>query len=452
MYGALTFNRAQARRGCLGPGLRFRGSAFADFCFRRGLAGIALLSSWLIGAQEPTQPPATEEKPAEPEITLETPPRYNLPLGSGGINFSAGLRGVYVDNVFLTRHGARDDFVVIPEGRIAGFFPVGRSNTVTLNLGIGYYEYLKNTSLNSGTPVINPNSELAFNLEVKDLTFRFSERFSYEESPVYETGGEFFNVYNTGRFARYENRVGVLGSWDLHDLVVTAGYYHEDLLSNGSQYKYIDRASELFSSDVMFAVSPKLKAGVEGAGSVNNFEHSALNDSWRARVGPGLRLDLGSFVRLRLGAGYERIEYDSPEAADLGITAEDTYYAYGRVEHEISPFLNHSLEVYHDNELGYNAGNLAGTHVQYSFTWQIKEPLSLSPHVGVAFYDESFGSGPPSLYHEKFTYILAGFAARYQLGQHWQTRLSWDYRLKDSEIEAAGYAQNQVAIEVMYLF
>jgi hypothetical protein len=35
---------------------------------------------------------------------------------------------------------------------------------------------------------------------------------------------------------------------------------------------------------------------------------------------------------------------------------------------------------------------------------------------------------------------------------HWQTRLSWDYRLKDSEIVAAGYAQNQVAVELLYRF
>jgi hypothetical protein len=392
------------------------------------------------------------EVTAETEAAPESPPRYNIPWGSGGFNFSAGLRGVYVDNVFLTQTGARDDFILVPECDIAAFFPIGQSNTVVVDLGLAYYQYLKNTALNTGTPLINPNSELAFNIRSGDFTFRLSERFSYQESPVYETGQEFFNVYNTGLFERYENRVGALGTWDLHDLVVSAGYYHENLWANTAQYDYIDHASELFSADAMLAFSPRVKAGLETAGSLNNFDNNVTSDCWRARVGPALRLDVSQFIKARLGAGYERIQYDSSQASALGINPENTYYAYAGVHHELTRFFSHSLQVYHDNQLAYSSGNLAGTHVQYSLTWQPKEPLSLSPHAAVIFYDESYGSGPPSLYHERFTYVLAGLTARYQWGQHWRASASWDYRLKDSEIETAGYAQNQVSLEFTYQF
>jgi hypothetical protein len=253
-------------------------------------------------------------------------------------------------------------------------------------------------------------------------------------------------------FERYENRAGALGTWDLHDLVVSAGYYHDNLWANTAQYDYIDHASELFSTDAMLALSPRLKAGLEAGGSLDRFDNISLSDSWRARMGPALRLDVGQFIKARLGAGYERIQYDSSQASALGINPENTYYAYAGVDHEITRFLSHSLQVLHDNQLGYNAGNLAGTHVQYSLTWRPKEPLSLSPHAQIIFYDESYGSGPPSLYHERFTYALAGLTARYQLGQHWRASASWDYRLKDSEIETAGYAQNQVSLEFTYQF
>jgi hypothetical protein len=403
-------------------------------------------------AQEAQQYPPPDQEEMEPQSVLESAQRYNLPWGTGGLNLSAGLRGVYVDNVFLTQTGARNDFVLVPEGNIAGFFPVGQSNTVVLDLGIAYYQYFKNTSLNTGTPVINPNSELAFTMQVDDFTFRLSERFSYQASPVYETGGEFFNVYNTGLFERYENRVGALGTWDLHDLVVSAGYYHENLWANTAQYDYIDHASELFSADAMLALSPRVKAGMETAGSLNTFDNDPKNNCWRARVGPALRLDLSQFIKARLGAGYERIQYDSSQASALGINPENTYYAYAGVDHELSRFFSQSLQVYHDNQLAYSSGNLAGTHVQYSLTWQPKKPLSLSPHAAVIFYDESYGSGPPSLYHEKFTYVLAGLTARYQLGQHWRASLSWDYRLKDSDLANAGYAQNQVSLDLTYQF
>ena len=393
-----------------------------------------------------------DEVSPEMEAAPENLPRYNIPWGSGGFNLSAGLRGVYVDNVYLTQTGARDDFILVPECDLAAFFPIGQSNTVVVDLGLAYYQYLKNTALNTGTPVINPNSELAFNMQVDDFRFRFSERFSYQTSPVYETGGEFFNVYNPGLFERYENRVGALGTWDLHDLVVSAGYYHENLWANTAQYDYIDHASELFSADAMLALSPRVKAGLETAGSINRFDNDVTSDAWRARVGPALRLDVSQFIKVRLGAGYERIQYDSSQASALGINSENTYYAYAGVDHVITRFFSQSLQVFHDNQLGYDAGNLAGTHVQYSLTWRPKELLSLSPHAAVSFYDESYGSGPPSLYHERFTYVLAGLTARYQLGQHWRTSLSWDYRLKDSDITAYGYTQNQVGLELTYQF
>lgn len=417
------------------------------------LALIVSLSSSAVLSQERTvtPPPPTPEEP-EPPVVVDTRQRYNLPLGRGGINFNAGLRGVYVDNVFLTYTGAREDFVLVPECNIAAFFPIGRTNTLALDLGIAYYEYLKNDSLNTGKPIINPNSELAFNVQVKDFQFRFSERFSYQQSPVYETGEEFFNVYNTGLFARYANRVGVLGTWGLQNVEVNASYYHENLLSDGSQYNYIDRASELFSADGFLALSPSLRAGVEAAGSINRFDNRTLNDCWRARVGPALRLDLSQFIRIRAGAGYERIEYDSAAASTLGISPENTFYAYARADHELTKFLSHSLEVFYDNQLAYNSGNLAGAHVRYAVNWRPKRALTVRPHVEAIFYDESYGSGPPALYHERFNYVLAGIGARYDFGQHLWAGLNWDYRLKDSEVKTSGYAQNQVALEVTYVF
>ncbi len=415
---------------------------------------ILSLSSSTVLAQEtapPPPPPAQEEMEVPPAVE-DTRQRYMLPWGRGGLNFNAGLRGVYVDNVYLTSTDTRDDFILVPECDIAGFFPVGRTNTIVLDLGIAYYQYFNNKSLNTGTPIINPNSEIAFNLAVEDFRFRFSERFSYQESPVYETGEEFFNVYNTGLFARYENRVGVLGTWALQNVEANVSYYHEDLLSNGSKYNYIDRASELFSADGFLAVTPRLRAGLEAAGSINRFDNNVTNDCWRARVGPAARLDLSQFIKIRAGAGYERIQYDSAAASALGIRPEDTFYAYGAVDHVITRFLSQSLEAFYDNQLAYSSGNLAGTHIRYSVNWRPKRQLTVRPHVEAIFFEESYGSGPPTLYDEKFNYVLAGIAARYDFGQRLWGRLSWDYRLKDSEVKTSGYAQNQVAIEVTYIF
>ena len=393
------------------------------------------------------------EPSARNKIRENAPSSFAVPMGAGGLNFSAGLKTEYVDNVFLTHDNTKDDFIIVPDVDASAFFPVGQFNAIALDVDVAYYEYLKNSQLNTGVPLINPNSEMVFNLISGDFRFRFSEKFSYQQNPAYETGGEFFNIYNTGLFKRYENRVGCLGTWDQHDLVVTAGYFHEDLWSATSVYNYIDHSSELFSSDAFLAVSPKLRIGAEAAGSINDFNHNTLLDTWRARVGPAARIVPSSFITIRLGVGYERIEYDSDQASAQGLSGFNSYYAYGNVEHQIDRFLSQSLTVSHDNQLGYNAGNLESTTVSYGINWNPRPRLIVSPFFSVYFYEESYGpNAPANLYHESFTYYYPGLNVRYQLGPHWRATASWYYRVKSSKINLDGYAQNQLSVGLVYQF
>lgn len=444
--------------------VRFR-SRFRTDVLSSIVCGLVASGATLLGAETPpVEPPPTtlsQEAPAVPspadeeadqEVLRPERPRYNIPWGNGGINFSLGLQGQYVDNVFLTHRNPSDDFILVPECNIAAFVPIGRSNTIVLDLGIAYYYYVQNTRLNTGTPLINPNSELAFNLRTGDFLFRFSESFSYQESPVYETGGQFYNLYNTGRFARYLNRAGVSMKWDLHDLVVDASYYHENLLANGSTYNYIDHASELFAADTMLTLTPVVTAGLETGGSINRFDNSPQYDTWRVRGGPGFRLNLSQFVQVRLGAGYERIEYDSSFASSAGLKPQNTYYAYGAIDHQINRFFSHTLQGGHDNQLGFNAANLERTYVGYNLRWSPKRSISVSPGISLSLYDESYGPDAVGLYREKFRYLSPNVLVHYEPDRHWRANLGWEYRLKDSDTEESGYERNLVRLEVIYQF
>ena len=389
---------------------------------------------------------------AAARVKAAAPTHFAIPLGSGGFNLDAGIKTEYIDNVFLSHSNAKDDFIVVPQCDLAAFFPVGQLNALSLDVGVAYYEYLKNTALNTGIPLINPNSALEFSLYSGDFGIKFSENFSYQQNPAYETGQQFYNLFNTALFQRYLNRIGALVTWDQNKLVMTAGYFHENLWSETSVYSYIDHASELFSADAMLATSPRLTVGLEAAGSINSFDNSPSYDTWRATVGPAVRINASEFIKVRLGAGYERIQYDSAQASGLGLTPENTYYAYGAIEHRINRFFNHSLTVWHDNQLGFNAANLEGTHVSYALSWAPRKQLTVSPLFSVNFYDESFGSTTANLFHEKFTYYYSGLEVRYQFGPHWVASASWYYALKNSEISTDGYARNQVALGLLYQF
>jgi hypothetical protein len=413
-------------------------------------------------AQEATsgqRPPETangstseREAAAEAQARAALPERYNISLGRGGITLSAALEGLYVDNVFLTHTDARDDFVLVPQLNAGLFYPIGRLNTLRVDLGLAYYYYTRNTSLNSGTPTVSPNTLLDFRIYSGDFQITLSEAFSYQELPFYETGGEFFNVYGTGRFARFLNRVGAAAKWDLHHLVVEGGYHHEDLLSNGSEFNYIDRHSELFDANAFLSVSPVIALGLEGAASLNSFDNVPLNDHWRASVGPAVRLRPNEYLTARFGGGYQRIEYDSNLDSLYGLQGFNTYYAYASLEHQINRFFNHAARLSHDSQLGINAANLEGTHVTYSLSWTATERIKVSPYFEYSHYEESYGPDVTGLYREVFDYYSAGLAASYTVTQNWRVNLNYDFRMKDSQTPSAGYTQNRVALLVDYRF
>jgi len=68
----------------------------------------------------------TGEAATEAPATVTRVNLYNIPWGSGGVNFSAGLRGLHLDDLFLTHTGARDDFILFPACHIEAFFAVGQ--------------------------------------------------------------------------------------------------------------------------------------------------------------------------------------------------------------------------------------------------------------------------------------------------------------------------------------
>jgi hypothetical protein len=410
-------------------------------------------------AQEMLPNTSTNLSPNEAELEETVPVQYdgrtyNLRLGQGGLNFSAGLELRYVDNVFLSNTGRRDDYIISPVGDVAFFYPLGRgsSNVLTLDVGISYYQYTQNRELNTGTPIINPTTELAFDVHAGEVTLRPSEAFSYQESPVYETGGEFFNFVNTGRLARYDNLAGLALKWERHPLVVDAAYYHENLWARDSSFSEIDHSSELLNADVMYPFASGLTAGLETWGSINRFDNDSILNSWRVRAGPGMRWNVSQFLNLRAGGGYEYIDYDSGAASAEGINALNTFYFYARLEHDLTQFLSHALEGTHDNQLGYNAGNLEGYHITYTIDWRPRERLTLAPNASVNWYREAFGTSIPGLYNERFTYYLAGVTATYQFGRHLRANLGWEFRLDASETPGRSYYQNQAAIGMAWAF
>jgi hypothetical protein len=373
---------------------------------------------------------------------------YDLNFGPVKANVGASLGVNYTDNVFYTEN-REHDVMIRPEITLGALWPISDLNALRLSLGISYEWYLINPTLNAHAPLINPDSELSYHLFVGDCHLRFHENFSYQESLFFNTftGNQpFFNFNNVGTFARLDNKVGVDATWDLNQVLLQAGYYHEDFVSRSSQFDYLDSFSEWFNASVGYRLGDKALAGVEGKASLHYFDQQTiLNDHWRGQTGPFLEVTLLEGVTLRTGGGYSMARYD---AAGSGTSDYDNYYAYGRISQRTLLF-THSVEGGHETVPGENANNLRNTYVRYSITSPIVEHVELGANFAANMAEEY---GGPSGFDERFTYYTAGFHAGWQFAKQWRTELSYQYILKDSDLADRNYQRNRVTLAVLWAF
>jgi len=294
-------------------------SLVACGCVFGGLAGQAQTRSSLAG-EEAAQ--ALKKSIAAEE--------YNLSAGPIRFRTEAGVRLGYTDNVFISDENRREDFIVNPEVVLGAWWPISELNTLRLSLGVGYEWYLNNTALNSDAPLINPDTELVFNVFVDDFRIRLHEKFSYQESLFYGTDERFFNFNDVGKFSRWYNLAGLEVVWDLNKAILSVGYDHENFIPVTSQFEYMERASEWFDASAAFPIGDKVQVGLEAQASLHDYEQETiLNDSWRAAGGPFVDFTTEQKISLRAGGGFDTARYDSAATDDNDF---DDYYAYVRIQ------------------------------------------------------------------------------------------------------------------------
>jgi hypothetical protein len=301
--------------------------------------------------------------------------------------------------------------------------------------------------LNGDAPLVNPDSELVFNLFVGDFRFRFHEKFSYQQTLFINTtpSGQdlLFNFNNVGTFTRWDNQAGVDGDWDLDRLILSVGYNHENFESSTAGFEYLNRASEWFTASASFLLGDQAKVGVESQAGLHNYDSEAvLNDHWQARVGPFVDFKLLEGIAFRGGGGYDTAQYDT---AGEGSNYK-TYYAYGRITQQTRLF-THSIDGGRETLLGENANNLEDTYARYSISSPVVAHMDLSAY-GAVHFDTEYGGA----FREEFTYYVGGCSVGYQIHKYWRTEAGYEYLSKSSDLPLRSFHRNRVTLGLRFTF
>ena len=372
---------------------------------------------------------------------------YNLHYGPVRLKTGASVGVSYTDNVFYS-HNPKEDLLVNPEISLAALWPITDLNALRLSLGLAYEWYLKNRALNGDAPLVNPGSELALNLFVGDFRIRLHERFSYQESLFFNSfsgdNGRFYNFNDVGTFSRLNNEAGFRVDWDLNEVVLSAGYNHEDFISMTRSFDYLNRASEWFTASAGLFLGDKAQAGLEAQAGLHNYQRETiLNDSSRVRIGPFVEATFLEKITLRAGGGFETARYaaTAPDNNDY-----ETYYGYARIRQD-TRFFAHSLAAGREHLLGDNANNLRTTYARYSVTSPVIAHLELEANLSVNFAEEFGGT-----FDEEFTYYGAGFKVGSQFHKYWRADLRYEFRLKESDLASRDFHRNRVSLGVTYSY
>ena len=440
--------------------------------------GLALLVMVLfvapiVRAQDAIRPSLAGEEASETRRQSIDKIPYNLQLGPMKLRFSATIGFEYNDNINLAEDATallpsptgpvlvttqqQSDFIIRPQVNIDALWPITQLNTLRLDVGIGYAFYMDHPNYNTNGVLVNPGSQLAFDIFVGDFRINLHDRFSLEQDPVAEA-----TLSNVADYGRFQNTAGLSVLWDLNAAVVTVGYDHYNFISTTSEFDYLDRNAEMVNGSIAFTPNSSMSVGLEGAFVDTYYDQNILNDSRTYSAGVFLETQITSYLKLRVAGGYQNIDFDNTGLVNDPHNLND-YYANALLSHRVNSVLTQNISAGHETQLGINSNYIKLNYVRHTANWNILYHTLLSTELFYEDADDSGGSGPlfvPGPGALLFNPFVAehvhryggAFSLGYQLTQHVTLGLRYQYTQKESDQPLRDYSQNRVSLDGTYSF
>lgn len=392
-------------------------------------------------AQDAVRPSLAGEASAEARRQSVEQIPYNLLAGPIRFLFTVTTGIEYNDNINLAETNKQEDVIIRPQFNIDAIWPVTQLNTLKLDLGLGYAFYLDHPNANTNGVLIQPGSQLSFDIFIQDFRINLHDRFSLQQDPVAQI--ELSNVVDYGRF---ENTAGVSVLWDLNKAVLTFGYDHYTYVSTTDTFDYLDRNAEELSFSAYFAFTSTTGGGLETALVDSYYDQHYLNDSVTYSVGPFVETQITNYLKLRASGGYQLIDFDSGGGVTDSNDSND-FYASILLSHRINASIFETLSAGHESQLGVNSNYVALNYVRHTATWNIINKTLLTTEL---FYEDGDDSG--GIFSEHIQRYGGAIALGYQFTKHVTLGLRYQYTQKQSDQPDRDYKQNRVSLDGTYSF
>lgn len=361
---------------------------------------------------------------------------YNVQAGPVYLRFQ-GEMGIELNdnaNYSSTAHDA--DMAFSPTLNLKAFWPVSVQNTLALSVGIGYVEYLRERNLSHLN--ITSDSGLAFNVYSGDFVFNLHDRFSAVEYQIQDPSV-------SASLIRLGNTAGLGATWNLNQLILSAGYDYQTYTSLSGNYSSSDDSMELFNGSAAFILSSTSKLGLEAGGGTTTYTQNVLDNNTQFNVGPFYQAQFTPHFGGSISAGFT-----SYQIAHTGTVRNASdfsgYYVSASVNNRLNESFSHSLSFGRQIQGGITAELSKDYFANYQATWILIHKLSTT--FRFSFYDGTTSGGVAQKYDEYGPGITLGWRITDKLG----SSVAYDFLEKTADVSSLSYTQNRLMLDFTYDF
>jgi hypothetical protein len=416
-----------------------------------GIAALAIFASSQGRGQDALEVLKATQAAAEVRRTsLEYQP-YTLKVDELRMLVATSLEVDWNDNINLAQNGAESDFIVRPMAQVTASWPVTQNSLLSLNVLGGYDQYLEHADYSYWH--VGSGSGLALDLDVGQFTFDVHDRMEYLQDSAQQAAVAGTNSHGLrSAYGYFQNVAGVLGMWQLNDVVPSLGYDHENFIAS-SGFSYATRATEDFYARSAFRVHPRLTVGPEATAGLTTYQEKVLNDNTGLSAGlfGDWRPNSALRVMLRAGSAVYLFEQTSRLTPPVKASNQNSWYLDLTAQHQVTDTISANLSAGHELLLGVQSEIVDAWYLRPGLIWTVVRDVSVR---GLAFYEHG-SQNLEALFgnlHENYDWYGVGLGLTYSLWGN--VRMSLDYRLtlRSSDLAFRTYSQDLVGILVTYTF
>jgi opacity protein-like surface antigen len=364
---------------------------------------------------------------------------YNLLLGPVNVRADASLSTSFNDNVNLAQNGRLADLIIEPTVGVHALWQVTKLNALNFDIGFGYQWYAVHSQYDNF--IIQPNSQLVFNLSIGDYDISLHNYFSYTQDPLLVG-----QVSNTGTFPLFTNVAGFEISRDLNDIIPSFTYDHTSQWVFANEFNYLDFQEDSITPEITVKVSKTINAGFNVTLSQTTYDKAVQNDNTSVSAGPFVKAQFSTNLAVNAQAGYIITNYSNGGSNGDNQNINSFYGSIG-VTHQINDALTQSLTGGRDFLPGLTSNFTQRTYADYTIGCQATKYATLSANITLENLEDS-----QATFRETSNRFQTGLALDYILTPHANVNLSYQYTLKDSDVSFDSYYQNLVTAGVQYQF